>query len=53
VGHRSATVCHLGNIAVRSGKVIRWDPNTEQILDAELARWVSKPYRPPWKLPKV
>jgi len=53
VGHRSATVCHLGNIAIRSGKVIRWDPDTERILDAELAHWVSKPYRPPWKLPEI
>jgi hypothetical protein len=24
VGHRSAAVCHLGNIAVQSGKTIRW-----------------------------
>lgn len=54
VGHRSATVCHLGNIAVRTGKVVRWDPNQERIVgDAELARWVSKPYRAPWSLPKV
>ncbi|MCS7091423.1 MAG: Gfo/Idh/MocA family oxidoreductase [Verrucomicrobiota bacterium] len=54
VGHRSATVCHLGNIAVRTGRVVRWDPVQERILgDADLARWVSKPYRPPWSLPKL
>lgn len=54
VGHRSATVCHLGNIAVRTGKVVRWDPVGEKIVgDAELTRWVSKPYRAPWSLPKV
>lgn len=51
-GHRSATVCHLGNIAVRSGKQVRWDPCKQQIVgDAKLADWVSRPYRAPWKLP--
>lgn len=54
IGHRSATVCHLGNIAVRSGKKVQWDPVKEQIVgDAELAKWASKPYRAPWKLPAV
>lgn len=52
IGHRSATVCHLGNIAVRTGKKVRWDPAREQIVgDADLAQWVDKPYRAPWKLP--
>jgi predicted dehydrogenase len=52
IGHRSATVCHLGNIAVRTGKKVVWDPKTQEITgDAELAKWVSRPYREPWKLP--
>ena len=52
VGHRSATVCHLGNIAVRSGRKIAWDPAKEQIVgDDETARMLSRPYRGPWKLP--
>ncbi|NOS68684.1 MAG: Gfo/Idh/MocA family oxidoreductase [Verrucomicrobia bacterium] len=51
-GHRSATVCHLGNIAIRSGKKVNWDPVKQQIVgDAELAKWTSRPYRAPWKLP--
>ncbi|MEM9352315.1 MAG: Gfo/Idh/MocA family oxidoreductase [Planctomycetota bacterium] len=30
VGHRSATICHLGNIAVRLGaKKLKWDPESE------------------------
>ncbi|MCX8089528.1 MAG: Gfo/Idh/MocA family oxidoreductase [Verrucomicrobiae bacterium] len=54
VGHRSVTVCHLGNIAVRSGRVVRWDARAERIVgDAKLAAWLDKPYRPPWKLPEV
>jgi predicted dehydrogenase len=52
VGHRSATVCHLGNIAVRTGKTIKWDPVKEVIVgDADLAKWTGKPYRAPWQLP--
>lgn len=54
IGHRSATVCHLGNIAIRSGKKIQWDPVKEVVVgDTSLASYVSKPYRAPWKLPRV
>ncbi len=55
VAHRSITICHLGNIAMRLGREkLRWDPDTEQILDdAEAARMLSRPYREPWKLPEV
>jgi predicted dehydrogenase len=49
IGHRSATVCHLGNIAVRTGRPIRWDPERETILgDDDAAAMVSRPYRAPW-----
>ena len=52
IGHRSATVCHLGNIAIRLGRPIRWDPVKEQIVgDTEAAAMQSRPYRDPWKLP--
>ncbi len=48
IGHRSATVCHLGNIAVRTGKKIHWDPATESTVgDDETARWLTKEYRKP------
>ena len=54
IGHRSATVCHLGNIAIRTGRKIQWDPVQEVIVgDAEAARLTTKEYRAPWKLPKV
>ena len=33
VAHRSITICHLGNIAMRLGREnLRWDPRTEQII---------------------
>jgi predicted dehydrogenase len=51
IGHRSATVCHLGNIAVRLGKKIQWDPSAEKIAgDDEAAQMLSRPYRAPWTL---
>ncbi len=51
IGHRSATVCHLGNIAIRTGRTLTWDPAKEQIAgDEEAARMLDKPYRAPWKL---
>lgn len=54
IGHRSATVCHLGNIAIRSGRKIQWDPVKEVIVgDAEAAKMATKEYRAPWKLPTV
>jgi hypothetical protein len=52
IGHRSATVCHLGNIAIRSGKTVSWDPEKEVITgDDELAKMAARPYRAPWSLP--
>jgi predicted dehydrogenase len=54
IGHRSATVCHLGNIAIRTGRKIQWDPVKETIVgDAEAAKLTTKEYRAPWKLPRV
>lgn len=50
--HRSITICHLGNIAMRLGREkLKWDPRKEQIIDdAEAAKMLSRPYRDPWKL---
>ena len=51
IGHRSATVCHLGNIAVRTNRKIVWDPKAEVIVgDAEASKWLTKEYRSPWTL---
>jgi predicted dehydrogenase len=54
IGHRSATVCHLGNIALRLGRPIRWDPTRETIPDdSEAAAMLTRPYRAPWVRPTV
>ena len=44
--HRAVTVCHLGNIAYWLNRPLRWDPETETIIDDEAAsRWLSRPSR--------
>ena len=55
VAHRSITICHLGNIALRLGREkLKWDPDKEQIIDdAEASKMLSRAYRDPWKLPAV
>lgn len=50
-GHRTASLCHLGNIAMKLHRKIRWDPQHEQILnDEEAAGMLSRPIRAPWSL---
>ncbi len=49
IGHRSATVCHLGNLVARLGRPVRWDPSTETLLgDDDAAQMLDKEYRSPW-----
>jgi predicted dehydrogenase len=50
-GHRSATLLHLANIAIRMGRKIRWDPVAERVVGDEAAnRLVDIPMRAPWHL---
>ena len=51
IGHRSVSICHLCNIAIRTGRKLEWDPVAERIVNDEGAnRWLSRPYRAPWSL---
>jgi len=44
--HRSATPGHLGQIAMRVGRTIRFNPDTEEILDdPDAVRLLSRPMR--------
>jgi predicted dehydrogenase len=48
-GHQVTTSCHLANISLRTGRKIRWNPETEEIIgDAEASKWLERPYRKPW-----
>ena len=49
IGHRSVTVCHLGVIAVRLGRKLKWDPEMEQFVgDDEANAMVAREMRKPW-----
>lgn len=49
--HRSISIAHLGNIAMRLGRNIRWNPGSERIIgDVEANDMLSRPYRAPWSL---
>lgn len=51
VGHRSTSVCHLGNIAMRLGRKLHWDPAAERFTDSEEAnQMLTRPMRSPWRL---
>ena len=51
IGHRSATICHLGNIACRLQRKLVWDPVGEKFVgDEEASREISRAYRSPWTL---
>jgi hypothetical protein len=50
-GHRTASLCHLGNISMKLGRKIRWDPAKEEILnDHEATMMLSRPMRAPWTI---
>lgn len=49
-GHRTATVCHLNNIAMRLGKGFTWDPNTETASLPEANALLGPTMREPWQL---
>lgn len=51
IGARSATVCHLGNIAYRLKRPLKWDPVGQEFVgDPEANRLLARPQRAPWTL---
>ncbi|MBN2021425.1 MAG: Gfo/Idh/MocA family oxidoreductase [Pirellulales bacterium] len=54
IGHRTATIAHIGNIALRLGRKLRWNPEAERFLDdAEADKMLGRPQREPWTLANV
>ncbi len=53
IGHRTATVCHLANIARLLGRRLRWDAVKEVFIDdAEANTYLDRPRRKPYILPE-
>lgn len=51
IGHRTASICHLLNIAMITGETLKWDPQAEKITNSSTAdAMCSRPMRGPWKL---
>ncbi len=49
--HRSISIAHLGNISLRVGRDLRWDPKQERILGDDAAnQMLSRPMRKPWSI---
>lgn len=49
-GHKTATLCHLGNIAGLLNRRIAFDPEQQEIVDDdEAANLLRREYRPPWQ----
>lgn len=50
-GYATMVACHLGNLALRFGRKMRWDSEQRRIVDdPEASRLVTYEYRKPWKL---
>jgi len=51
IGHRAASVGHLGDIAWWTGRSLKWDPAREEFLDCEAANRLRRRVpRAPWRI---
>jgi hypothetical protein len=49
-GHQSTLLCHLGNIAHRTGRVIHTDASSGRLLDTDLPQGLwRREYDPAWE----
>ena len=54
IGRAAAIMAHMGNIALRTGRKVSWDAQTNQFIGDPGANEFLKPvYRAPWKLPDL
>jgi len=52
-GHVSSSMCHAGNIAWRTGKKLRFDPETETFDDKQANQYVGREHRKGFELPVI
>ena len=51
VAHRSISVGLLGEIAMQTGRKLKWDPENEKFIgDDNANRYLMRSYRGPWHL---
>jgi predicted dehydrogenase len=49
--HRTSTMAHMGNIAMKLNRKLQWDPASEEFInDAEANTYRTREERDPWKL---
>jgi predicted dehydrogenase len=54
IGHRSCTVCNLGNIAYELGRPVKWDPAAEKFVDdTDAEKFYHRQYREGYALPAL
>ena len=54
VAYRAISVALLGEIAMTTGQIIKWDPKKEEIIgNPSASRLLNRPYRQPWELPTI
>ena len=53
-GHVSSSLCHLANIAYRTGRVLEYDAKSETFVgDAEANKLLKDTYRDPFVVPET
>ncbi len=51
IGHRTASMCQIGHIAVQTGAKLKWNPETERFAgNDEANKLLTRPQRAPWKV---
>lgn len=53
-GHLSATLCHLANVSTRLGRSLKFDPETENVVEDDQAKkMLGREYRDHWSKPDL